>query len=52
MNRRHILGLATVLVFGGAGDFDVTLAVGDGTGSDSVADTVSCKHRGKKVRCN
>jgi serine protease len=45
-------GVSASYDFGGAGNFDVTLAVGDGTGSDSVTDTVSCKRRGKKVRCN
>ncbi|MDG2239533.1 MAG: hypothetical protein P8L30_04980 [Longimicrobiales bacterium] len=89
MNRRHVLGLTTLLVFAAAcqdidqavgptdvapgpslsvqqqndrvapgrilvrlaDGADVTLTVGDGTGSHSVTDTVSCRVRGKRARC-
>ena len=33
--------------FDGAGDFVVTLTVGDGTDVDSASQTVRCKQRGK-----
>ena len=38
--------------FPDVGTYTVTLTVGDGSGTDTTSDTVSCKKRGKKVRCN
>ena len=38
--------------FGGTGEFDVTLTVSDGSGTDSATQTVSCRQRGQRVRCN
>jgi len=39
--------------YGGAGDFTVTLTVGDGNGAtDATSQTVRCKQRGPNLRCN
>jgi len=38
--------------YAGAGSYDVTLTVGDGTDVDATSQTVTCSTRGKKVRCN
>jgi subtilisin family serine protease len=45
-------GSTATHAFGGAGDFPVILTVGDGTSTDSSIQTVSCKLRGKKLRCS
>jgi len=45
-------GVTTNYIYPGAGDYTVRLTVGDGSGTDVTSDTVSCKKRGKKLRCN
>jgi len=46
-------GVTTSHNFGSAGNYPVTLTVGDGSGTDdSATQTVSCSLRGKKVRCS
>jgi len=45
-------GVTTTHTYSGAGNFSVTLTVGDGTSTDSSSDTVQCTTRGKRVRCN
>ena len=45
-------GVTTNYLYPAARDYTVTLTVNDGSGTDVTSDTVSCKKRGKKLRCN
>jgi subtilisin family serine protease len=45
-------GVTVGHTFGGAGDYVVTLTIGDGSGTDSQNQTVSCSVRGRKLRCS
>ncbi|MDH4043373.1 MAG: S8 family serine peptidase [Gemmatimonadota bacterium] len=44
-------GVSVTHAFPGAGNFDVTLTVGDGSGTDATTQTVSCSAKGKRIRC-
>lgn len=46
-------GVTAGHTFTGAGNFNVTLTVGDGSGAtDSTSHTVSCKQRGPNLKCS
>ncbi len=45
-------GVTTSHTYAGAGTYTVTLTVSDGTATDTATDTVTCRKRGKNVRCN
>lgn len=45
-------GVTATHTFPDAGDYLVTLTVGDGSGTDTTSQTVSCSFKGRKLRCN
>jgi subtilisin family serine protease len=45
-------GVTATYTFESAGDFLVTLTVGDGSATDSASRTVSCKVKGRRLRCS
>jgi len=44
-------GVTVSHTYAGLGDYNVTLTVTDGTGSDSTSQTLQCTRRGKNIKC-
>lgn len=51
-NGRTATGATATETYEQAGDYVVTLTVGDGSGTSSESQTVSCTMRGRKLRCS